>query len=80
MGRSGGLALMWNDESLVEIQNFSWRNINAVVRREENGPYWKFTSFYGNPEARTIKNLGVYFGILIHCLLRIGFVWVILMR
>lgn len=32
VGRSGGLALLWNGDSLVEIQNFSRRHINANVR------------------------------------------------
>jgi ribonuclease HI/exonuclease III len=51
VGRSGGLAILWNDDSLIEIQNFSRRHINAVVRTTTNGQCWKFTGFYGNPEA-----------------------------
>jgi exonuclease III len=49
VGRSGGLALCWKDKDLVEIQNFSRRHINAVIRPSvgENG--WKFTGFYGHP-------------------------------
>jgi hypothetical protein len=31
-GRSGGLALLWNDELCLEIHNYSWNHINAVVR------------------------------------------------
>jgi exonuclease III len=31
IGKSGGLALLWNDEINVEIQNFSRHHINAKV-------------------------------------------------
>ena len=32
IGKSGGLALFWEEESGVEIQNFSHRHINAIIR------------------------------------------------
>jgi hypothetical protein len=31
LGRSGGLALLWNDEVTVDIQNYSRRHVNATV-------------------------------------------------
>jgi hypothetical protein len=31
VGRNGGLALLWKDDSEVEIQNFSRRHINTTV-------------------------------------------------
>jgi hypothetical protein len=49
VGRSGGLALLWKDAEEVEIQNYSRRHINAVIR-EEGLPPWKLTGFYGHPE------------------------------
>ena len=49
VGRSGGLVLFWKDEKEVEIQNYSRRHINAVVR-EEGLPLWKLTGFYGHPK------------------------------
>jgi hypothetical protein len=49
-GRSGGLALLWNSETNIEIQNFSRRHINAIVHDAHTGKAWKFTGFYGNPE------------------------------
>jgi ribonuclease HI/exonuclease III len=51
IGRSGGLALMWKGDINVEIQNYSRRHINAIVRTFDNGPLWKFTGFYGHPVA-----------------------------
>jgi hypothetical protein len=33
VGKSGGLALLWGDETKVEIQNYSQRHINGIVRR-----------------------------------------------
>ena len=51
VGKSGELALLWMDEIGVEIQNFSCRHINAKICQSPNGSHWKFTSFYGHPEA-----------------------------
>jgi len=51
IGRSGGLALLWNLETKVEVQNFSRRHINATVLDEKTGNLWNFTGFYGNPET-----------------------------
>jgi hypothetical protein len=49
VGRSGGLALLWKDDKEVEIQNFSRRHINAVVKEDGLLP-WKLTGFYGHPD------------------------------
>jgi len=32
VGRSGGLALLWNKDENLEILNYSCRHINAVVK------------------------------------------------
>jgi hypothetical protein len=50
-GKSGGLMLLWNSSCGVEIQNYSRRHINAVVQRLPDDLKWKFTGFYGHPEA-----------------------------
>jgi len=47
-GRSGGLALMWNREAHMSIQNFSRGHISVVVHSGSAGKEWKFTGFYGN--------------------------------
>jgi hypothetical protein len=49
VGRSGGLALFWNDTMSVEIQNFSCRHINAIIGPDVRNRQWKFTGFYGHP-------------------------------
>jgi hypothetical protein len=49
IGRSGGLAPLWGDEILVEIQNFRHRHINRMIQSSCSNALWKFTSFYGHP-------------------------------
>jgi exonuclease III len=51
VGKSGGLALLWMSESGVEIQNYSRRHINATVCSSPMNTTWKFTGFYGHPDA-----------------------------
>jgi hypothetical protein len=51
VGRSGGLALFWSSEVVMEIINFSRRHIYAKVLTAGRGLLWKLTSFYGHPEA-----------------------------
>jgi exonuclease III len=51
IGKSGGLALLWKIDEGVEIQNYSCRHINAIVRSKPDGGSWKFTGFYGHPDA-----------------------------
>jgi hypothetical protein len=51
MGRSGGLALMWKEADEFEIQNYTLRHINAVVKPTGQATQWRFTGFYGHPEA-----------------------------
>jgi exonuclease III len=55
VGRSGGLALLWNDDFQLTIQNFSHRHINAVIKRQNDGIEWKFSGFYGHPETAKRK-------------------------
>jgi ribonuclease HI len=50
VGRSGGLGLLWSEEVVVDIQNYSHRHINSIVHGCDNVE-WKFTGFYGQPEA-----------------------------
>ena len=50
VGRSGGLALLWKDIEMVEIQNFSRRHINAIVKDRAIAQSWKFIGFYGHPD------------------------------
>ena len=47
VGKSGGLALTWKEEMKVEIQNYSQRNINAIVKPANKMPR-TFIGFYGH--------------------------------
>jgi hypothetical protein len=49
VGRSGGLALLWNNENELQIQNFTRRHINAEVRIADSDLWWHLTCFYGHP-------------------------------
>jgi exonuclease III len=51
VGKSGGLALFWEDGNNVEVQNFSHRHINAIVHNRVVDVDWKFTGFYGHPDS-----------------------------
>jgi hypothetical protein len=50
VGHSGGLALFWGDDVQLEIQNFSRRHINSIIKRADCDNFWKLTSFYGHPD------------------------------
>lgn len=49
MGRSGGLALLWNDDINVSIVNFTNHHIHAVVMND--GGKWFLTGVYGHPDC-----------------------------
>jgi hypothetical protein len=51
VGRSGGLAFLWNSEVNLDVYNYSRRHINMVVKDGENSPLWKLTGFYGHPNS-----------------------------
>jgi hypothetical protein len=51
MGRSGGLALLWQDPPMLDIYNYSRFQINAVVKDNEGLAQWKFIGFYGQPAS-----------------------------
>lgn len=56
--RKEGLALLWKEEEIVEIQNYSQRHIHAWIKgtRHENG--WEFSGFYGHLELCKRKEVG----------------------
>ncbi|XP_050290338.1 uncharacterized protein LOC126728582 [Quercus robur] len=49
--RSGGLALLWKESLLVDVQTFSPRHIDVIVTEDAGKMKWRFTGFYGNPET-----------------------------
>jgi hypothetical protein len=63
-GMSGGLALFWHDQLIVEVQSINERYIDAYVRENPNAPQWRITCVYGEPRVEdrhrmweTLRNL-----------------------
>ena len=54
-GRSGGLALLWKKDILVEVQGYSDNYIDAIVTNPTIGFKWQITGFYGHPETHHRK-------------------------
>ncbi|XP_075499426.1 uncharacterized protein LOC142537821 [Primulina tabacum] len=48
--RSGGLIILWKTPLDVTVHSYSSRHIDCMVNHFEK--CWRFTGFYGNPEAR----------------------------
>ncbi|XP_042954649.1 uncharacterized protein LOC122291063 [Carya illinoinensis] len=49
VGRGGGLMLMWKEESLAELINYSQHHINVSIWDESISKRWLLTCFYGHP-------------------------------
>ena len=50
LGRSGGLALLWNDPAQLTVQSFSQNHIDSHIQ-VSGGIDWRLTGFYGHPEG-----------------------------
>jgi hypothetical protein len=48
---------MWNDDIRVTMQNYNRRHIHAIISMGRERAEWKFSSFYGHPEAAKRKEL-----------------------
>ncbi|KAL5826933.1 hypothetical protein ACOSQ3_018777 [Xanthoceras sorbifolium] len=58
-GRSGRLCLFWSskvDESLLYFSKF-YIDVKVVSHSDRN---WRFTGFYGEPDALNVSNLGLF--------------------
>ena len=55
VGRSGGLALLWDRDIKVEVQSYSVYFIDAFVTNVNSGFQWRITGFYGNPKTHRRK-------------------------
>jgi hypothetical protein len=49
IGINGGLALLWDLETTIEIQNFSQHHINAVIKAPTNELPWKLAGNLRTP-------------------------------
>lgn len=50
-GRSGGLALLWKEGTVVHFKSCSHSHIDVVVVKEDSGGLWRVTGFYGHPDT-----------------------------
>ena len=50
-GNSGGLALLWKEEIMVDVKTYSHDHIDAWVNGGLTVGWWHLTRFYGNPET-----------------------------
>ena len=57
VGRSEGVALLWKEEKELEIQNYSRRHINAIVKRDDDGTFQKLACLYGDLDSSKRKEL-----------------------
>jgi hypothetical protein len=56
-GLSGGLALFWHDQIIVEVQEINERYIDAYVRESPNSPQWRLTCVYGEPRVEDRQSM-----------------------
>ena len=50
--KSSGLALLWKEDTIVDVQTFSQTHIDVVVDGGVGVGKWHLTGFYGNPDTR----------------------------
>jgi hypothetical protein len=58
VGRSGGLALLWNNEEGVKIQNYNHHHIDEIAKPLNEGETWKFTGFMAIRRRARGRRLG----------------------
>lgn len=51
MGKSGGLAVFWNEGISIEILEADQTHIDTLVRGGVSTDWWHFTGFYWAPET-----------------------------
>ncbi|KAG6676484.1 hypothetical protein I3842_15G153700 [Carya illinoinensis] len=55
VGSSGGIALLWKVDWIVNVISYTRWHISALVKGGVNEPTWQFTGFYGHPETAKRK-------------------------
>ena len=55
MGRSGGLALLWKKDILVEVQGYLNHYIDAIVTDSSSGFKWRIIGFYRHSKTHKRK-------------------------
>lgn len=52
IGKSGGLALLWQKTVNVNLLSYSFHHIDATVQAEEGGDIVRLTGIYGEPDSQ----------------------------
>ncbi|KAL0409478.1 UNVERIFIED_CONTAM: hypothetical protein Sradi_1882200 [Sesamum radiatum] len=50
-GRSGGLILLWRNDTVVQLRTYSKDYIDVEIYDPDVQNRWRFTGFYGHPDA-----------------------------
>jgi hypothetical protein len=50
-GPSGGLALLWNENLVVDVLEVKERFIDVHIRLSPEDPLWRLTYVYGEPRT-----------------------------
>ncbi|KAL0405291.1 UNVERIFIED_CONTAM: hypothetical protein Slati_3843000 [Sesamum latifolium] len=53
--KNGGLAILWDKNVEVQLQNFSRNHIDVSIRLDEKHDWWRFTGFYDEPETSKME-------------------------
>ncbi|KAL0308052.1 UNVERIFIED_CONTAM: hypothetical protein Scaly_2962400 [Sesamum calycinum] len=56
-GHAGGLGLILSNEVLVQLRSFSPNHVDVDVSSENSVTNWRFTGFYGEPNATRRKSV-----------------------
>lgn len=58
VGRGGGLALLWKEETKVSVSSFSQNHIDTEIQLAGNNLIWRFTGFYGMQRGQEEQHRG----------------------
>jgi hypothetical protein len=51
-GRSGGLALFWHEQLVVDVQEVTERYIDLHIQLNQHELRWRMTCIYGEPRVK----------------------------
>ena len=60
VGRSGGLAMLWSRDIIIEVQSYSRNFVNAVVTDLDSGFKWRILDFMVTLKLIVEKNHGIF--------------------
>ena len=60
VGRSGGLAMLWSRDIIIEVQSYSRNFVEAVVTDPDSGFKWHIPDFIVTLKLIVEKNHGIF--------------------